>query len=168
MGSEMCIRDSYLDSMKKDRPEVPVDERGELNPSPVDRPARQVEQDELMLLMGGVVNQEDINTADPDEVAMHDADMDADEENLMTDVDHDWQQDRQTLGMDNASIQASAGWLNLQKNTVEIRQDWSDQYNPADLNPEQRRAFDHLMGLVLGQTPPPHDPDRHHKLVHIL
>ena len=62
-----------------------------------------------MLFMGGVVNQEDINTADPDEVDMHDADMDADEENLMTDVDHDWQQDRQTLGMNNASIQASAG-----------------------------------------------------------
>ena len=162
------VRTDYLDSLKKDRPEVPVNERGELNPSPVDRPAGQVEQDELMLLMGGVVNQEDINTADPDEVAMHDADMDADEENLMTDVDHDWQQDRQTLGMDNASIQASAGWLNRQKNTVEIRQDWSDQYNPADLNPEQKRAFDHLMGLVLGQTPPPHNPDRHHKLVHIL
>ena len=162
------VRTDYLDSLKKDRPEVPVNERGELNPSPVDRPAGQVEQDELMLLMGGVVNQEDINTADPDEVAMHDADMDADEENLMTDVDHDWQQDRQTLGMDNASIQASAGWLNRQKNTVEIRQDWSVQYNPADLNPEQKRAFDHLMGLVLGQTPPPHNPDRHHKLVHIL
>ena len=162
------VRTDFLDSLKKDRPEVPVNERGELNPSPVDRPAGQVEQDELMLLMGGVVNQEDINTADPEEVAMHDADMDADEENLMTDVDHDWQQDRQTLGMDNASIQASAGWLNRQKNTVEIRQDWSDQYNPADLNPEQKRAFDHLMGLVLGQTPPPHNPDRHHKLVHIL
>ena len=87
------LRRDYLDSLKKDRSEVPVNERGELNPSPVDRPAGQVEQDELMLLMGGVVNQEDINTADPDEVAMHDADMDADEENLMTDVDHDWQQD---------------------------------------------------------------------------
>ena len=78
----------------------------------------------------------DINNANPGEVAMHDPDMDADEENQMTDVEHDWQQDRQTLGMDNASIQASAGWLNRQKNTVEIRQDWSDQYNPAELNPE--------------------------------
>ena len=85
---------------------------------------------------------------------MQDADMDADEENLLTDVHHDWQEDRLALGLDNASIQAAAGWLNQQRTTVEIPQDWSVQYNPADLNPEQRRAFDHVMGLVRGQTPP--------------
>ena len=61
----MKVRTDYLDSLKKDRPEVPVNERGELNPSPVDRPAGQVEQDELMLLIGGFVNEEDINTVDP-------------------------------------------------------------------------------------------------------
>ena len=127
-----------------------------------------MEQNELMLLMGGVVHQDDINTADPNEAAMQDTDMDADEENLMTDVNHDWQEDRRALGLDNASIQAAAGWLNQQKTTVEIPQDWSAQYNPADLNPEQKRAFDHVMGLVRGQTPPPNSPERHHKLVHIL
>ena len=136
------LRRDYLDSLKKDRSEVPVNERGELNPSPVDRPAGQVGQDELMLLMGGFVNEEDINTVDPDKVAMHKADMDADEENLITDVDHDWQVDRRTLGMDNASIQASAGWLNQQKNTVEIRQDSVYPSRPSiDRACPSRRAF---------------------------
>ena len=162
------VRKDYLDSLKKETPEVPTNDRGELNPSPANRPAGPVEQDELMLLMGGTVHQDDINTADPDEAAMQDADMDADEENLMTDVHHDWQEDRRALGLDNASIQAAAGWLNQQRTTVEIPQDWSVQYNPADLNPEQRRAFDHVMALVRGQTPPPNSSDRHHKLVHIL
>ena len=162
------VRKDYLDSLKKETPEVPTNDRGELNPSPANRPTGPVEQDELMLLMGGVVHQDDINTADPNEAAMQDADMDADEENLMTDVNHDWQEDRRALGLDNASIQAAAGWLNQQKTTVEIPQDWSAQYNPADLNPEQKRAFDHVMGLVRGQTPPPNSPERHHKLVHIL
>ena len=162
------VRKDYLDSLKKETPEVPTNDRGELNPSPANRPAGPVEQDELMLLMGGTVHQDDINTADPDEAAMQDADMDADEENLMTDVHHDWQEDRRALGLDNASIQAAAGWLNQQRTTVEIPQDWSVQYNPADLNPEQRRAFDHVMALVRGQTPPSNSPDRHNNLVHIL
>ena len=162
------VRIDYTESLKKERPEVPANERGELNPAPANRPTGPVEQDDLMLLMGGVVNQEDINTADPDELAMHDADLDVDEENLVTDVDHNWQEDGQTLGLDNASIQAAAGWLNQQKTTVDIPQDWSVEYNPDDLNPEQRRAFDHIMGLVRGQTPPPFSPNRHHKLIHIL
>ena len=68
--------------------------------------------------------------------------MDADEENLITDVDHDWQVDRRTLGMDNASIQASAGWLNRQKNTVEIRQDSVYPSRPSiDRACPSRRAF---------------------------
>ena len=54
-----------------------------MNPSPANRPTGPVEQNELMLLMGGVVHQDDINTADPNEAAMQDIDMDADEENLM-------------------------------------------------------------------------------------
>jgi ubiquitin C-terminal hydrolase len=145
------IRQDYRESLKTDDDKPPTDERAELNPSPANRPTGPLEQDDWMLLMGGQVEQDQMNCPDTDDALGQDQDdLDAEEENIATDETADWQADRLELGHDNASIKADANWISTMKDTTDIPQDWSADHSPDNLNPAQRQAFEHIRSLITG------------------
>jgi hypothetical protein len=156
------IRQDYLDSLKTDDDKPPPDDRDELNPSPANQPTGPLEQDDWMLLIGGQVEQDQMNCPDTDNALGDQEDLDAEEEDLATDETSDWQADRLELGHNNASIKADSNWIATQTSTTDIPQDWSADHSPDNLNQEQRRAFQHIDSLITGTS----DSDR--RLVCVL
>lgn len=160
------VRDAYLASLKGPDPEAedegieeePADAQQPadfepLIPSPQSQCSVDIEQDDYMIALGSRLLRENINTIEgvqDDEDALEtiaEANCDCNYDGVTTD-DYDWQQDRMKLRLTTEDIKNAQDWVSVKKAITTIEDDWSEQYNPDDLNAEQELVYNVFRDLI--------------------
>ena len=156
VNSEHCprlVKEEYLASMKQDK--QPGEEAEPLLPSPRERDPRDVQQDPYMAGLGARLTTVDLNNMNFIEEGeeMRDGDeTSANYAHLITDETEDWNKDRMLLGLTPIQVTEAGKWLeSTMANTDVEAEEWGEQYLPDDLNPEQRKVYDRVIGLVLAE-----------------
>ena len=145
------IREEYLESMEQDK--QPEEEVDPLLPSPAQLDPGLVEQDRYMVGLGARLTTHDLNNMNligEGEEEQGDGGGDANYSHLTTDQDEDWSRDRVLLGLTTTELREAEKWLEQTRaNTLEVVEEWEQQYSPEDLNVEQRAVYERVVGCVV-------------------
>ena len=142
----LMIRKEYMKSLITNFEDE--EEGEELLPSPVGRQVPNIDQDEVMIGLGGRILQQDINSqtgVEDDQLDIHE---DVDYSDIQTDIRVDWEEDRKILQINNDDIKIASDWIERKRVEVVIEDNWDATYEKESLNNMQQTVFDQFQPII--------------------